>query len=136
VFSFGFGNHNKGKMKRKEIKKAIEWKRCTHDTLVHAVDFICPFEWHELQGKNRKSHLKNWRAAVMLAFYINGETMEESASKVNKHHATLVNQIKNVEAELFTCDYDVIDKIRLLNYYCQKVALVVCNHTQFNIQRA
>jgi hypothetical protein len=123
-------------MTRDELKKAIEWKRCTHDTLISAVDFICPFEWHELQGKNRESHLKNWRAAVMLSFYINGDTMEDAGKKVNKHHATLVHQIKNVEGELFTCDFEVVDKIRLINYYCSKVALQFCNESEFKIKVA
>jgi len=123
-------------MTRKELKKKIEWNRCTNGALTNAIDFICPFDWHELRSGNRKTHLKNWRAAVMVAYYINGDSMVKAASYVDKDHSTLVHQIKNVEAELFTCQYNVIDKVRLINYYCVKAQRKYCIPTKLEIKRA
>ena len=122
------------KNKRKEYKDAIGWERVPDLALDKGIEFICPYKIDELGNKYRGAEKVSWRTAVMLCYWLNGNTTTASANKVNRNHSSLIHHFNTLDSELFTCDYRVIGKIREIQYYSQKMSLKYCKEVEFKIE--
>lgn len=111
----------------------IEWKRVPEHALKKAIDDNCPYSMDELKSRKRQEKIVQWRAAVAICYKLNGLTYEKAGEIVGLNHASVIHHIRAVKNELFTCDYRILDKIRLVQYYALKNVNTTCFQTQFKI---
>jgi hypothetical protein len=119
--------------KREEFFEKLPFKPVPEKSLEQSIKLKCPHSMDVIRSKDRHESIKEWRSAIMLLRWLNGDDTRQCARYVNRHHSTLHCHIQNMRNEFEICDFRIVGKMRLIIHYFDKNPQ--CNLITFNLQK-
>lgn len=123
-------------MKREELRKHMNSKRYSEEVIQRSITACCPYSEEELKSSHRPTDLYCWRAACILTYWMNGETLAKAAKRFNRDHSTILHYFKVIKNEMAVNDYFILSSLSELIDKCDEFEEmgVKCNVTQFKIE--
>ena len=117
---------------RDEFLDKLPFEPVSEISLERSIKLNCPHSMEVIRSIHRHQNIKEWRSAIMILKWLNGNTTTKSAKYVNRTHYDLLHHIGNMRNEFYTCDFRIVEKIRLIIHYCEQNP--TCNEVSFKIQ--
>lgn len=125
------------KYNREKLRNQIEMLTYSERSIQKSIKLNCPYSDIQIKGKDRQAELVTWRSAIAVIFWVHGDTLEQAGKRVNRNHDSIIHYIRNVQGEIFTCHFKIVDKIRLITYYANRFDKEFnnCNEVEFVIKK-
>lgn len=123
-------------MKREELRKHMNSKRYSEEVIQRSINACCPYSDKELKSGHRPTDLYCWRAACILTYWMNGETLAKAANRFNRDHSTILHYFKVITNEMSVNDYFILSSLSELIDKCDEFEEmgVKCNESQYKIE--